>query len=140
MKTDDDPHPNPATVRHGPNPVGGRDLVIGDFHGEFDTLEHALETLGFQPARDRLFTVGDLIDRGPRSADALEWLENGRFAGSVRGNHEQMMTRALTSGEAVLTRRAALDALADGALLDEALASAGRTLDAHQLALACNPH
>ena len=117
MKTDGDPHPNPATVRHGPNPVGGRDLVIGDLHGEFDTLEHALETLGFQPARDRLFTVGDLIDRGPRSADALEWLDNGRFAGSVRGNHEQMMTRALTSGEAVLMRMSGPGAmwLANGA-------------------------
>ena len=104
MKAVDDPHPNPAIVRHEPNPVGGRDLVIGDLHGEFDTLEHALETLGFQPARDRLFTVGDLIDRGPRSADALEWLETGRFAGSVRGNHEQVMIRALTCGEAVLMR------------------------------------
>ena len=104
MKADENPHPNPTSVRHGPNPFGGRDLVICDLHGEFDTLEHALETLGFQPARDRLFTVGDLIDRGPRSADALEWLEAGRFAGSVRGNHEQMMIRALTCGEAVLMR------------------------------------
>ena len=40
----------------------------------------------------------------------------------------------------VATRRAARDALADGALLDEALASAGRRLDEHQLALARNPH
>ena len=28
MKAVDDPHPNPAVVRHEPNPVGGRDLVI----------------------------------------------------------------------------------------------------------------
>ena len=104
MRAHDDPRPNPPTVRHGPNPAAGRDLVIGDLHGEFDILEHALDTLRFAPGRDRLFTVGDLIDRGPRSADALEWLENGRFTGSVRGNHEPMMVRALTAGEAVLMR------------------------------------
>ena len=101
MQGDLSPHPNPPTVRHGPNPVGGRDLVIGDLHGEVDTLEHALETLEFQPTRDRLFTVGDLIDRGPRSADTLAWLETGRFAGSVRGNHEQMMVNTIIADEAI---------------------------------------
>ena len=40
----------------------------------------------------------------------------------------------------VVTGLAAFAGLADGALLDEALASAGRTLDAHQLAVACHPH
>ena len=40
----------------------------------------------------------------------------------------------------VATRRGALDALADGAVLDEALASAGRRLEAYQLTLARNPH
>ena len=89
------PHPTSPAATHGPNPVGGRDFVIGDLHGEFDTLEHALEALAFEPARDRLFTLGDLIDRGPRSADALEWLEAGKFAGTVRGNHEQMMVHTL---------------------------------------------
>ena len=89
------PHPNTPVARHGPNSAGGRDLVVGDVHGEFDTLEHALESLEFRPAQDRLFTLGDLIDRGPRSADALEWLELRKFAGGVRGNHEHMMVHTL---------------------------------------------
>lgn len=89
------PHPRSPTVTHGPNPVGGRDLVVGDVHGEFDTLEHALASLEFEPASDRTFTLGDLIDRGPRSADALGWLEQGGFARAVRGNHEQMMANTL---------------------------------------------
>ena len=46
------PHPTSSTATHGPNPVGGRDFVIGDVHGEFDTLEHALDVLEFRPARD----------------------------------------------------------------------------------------
>ena len=79
--------PVAAVARHGPNLCEGRDLVIADVHGEFETLEEVLRLLEFG-ARDRLFTVGDLIDRGSRSADALAWLESARFTGRVRGNHE----------------------------------------------------
>ena len=85
--------PNNAIVHHEANQAG-RDLVTGDVHGYLDTLEFALDQLGFDPVSDRLFSVGDLVDRGPRSPDALEWLERGRIA-AVRGNHEQMMMRAL---------------------------------------------
>ena len=96
-----DPHdtrtlwPDEPIAHDVANRAGGRDLVVGDLHGHFDTLEHALDALCFDPARDRLFSVGDLIDRGPRSHDAIEWLNAGRFAGTVRGNHEQMMIDAL---------------------------------------------
>ena len=50
-------------VRLGPNPAEGRDLVVGDVHGHFPTLRHALAELEVGPA-DRLFSLGDLIDRG----------------------------------------------------------------------------
>ena len=65
----------------------GRDLVVGDVHGCFRTLEHALGAITFDPDRDRLFGVGDLVERGPHSIDALEWMER-RFTGVTRGNHE----------------------------------------------------
>ena len=68
------------------NPAG-RDFVAGDVHGCFRTLERALEALAFDPARDRLFGVGDLVGRGPHSAEALAWIQH-RFAATVRGNHE----------------------------------------------------
>ena len=45
----------------------GRDLVVGDVHGCFRTLDHALSEFGFDPSRDRLFGVGDLVNRGPHS-------------------------------------------------------------------------
>ena len=66
----------------------GRDLVVGDVHGCFRTLERALSDLGFDPDSDRLFGVGDLVDRGPRSEDALYWLED-RFHTVTLGNHER---------------------------------------------------
>ena len=45
----------------------GRDFVVGDVHGMFDRVAQALTKVQFNPSRDRLFSVGDLIDRGPQS-------------------------------------------------------------------------
>ncbi|MGB0713157.1 MAG: metallophosphoesterase, partial [Gammaproteobacteria bacterium] len=55
-----------AVVRLEHNEVG-RDLIVGDIHGEFIALKDRLDELEFVPGRDRLFSVGDLIDRGPNS-------------------------------------------------------------------------
>lgn len=70
-----------------PQNLAGRDFCVGDLHGQFAWLEKAMENLAFDPARDRLLSVGDLIDRGPESHRALEFLAQPWFF-SVRGNHE----------------------------------------------------
>lgn len=72
---------------------GGRDWVVGDIHGCFETLEALLDDVGFDTATDRLLSVGDLIDRGPESARATEYWSAPWFY-SIRGNHEQMMLDA----------------------------------------------
>jgi serine/threonine protein phosphatase 1 len=77
--------------RFGPN-SRGRDLAVGDIHGHFSRLEEALAAIGFDPTRDRLFSVGDLVDRGPDSFAALEWLAKPWFH-AVRGNHEDFAVR-----------------------------------------------
>ena len=79
--------------------AGGRDWVVGDVHGCFRTLRQALLAVDFEHGHDRLFSVGDLIDRGPNSIDALEWLESERFEAVVMGNHEAEMARMLQTGE-----------------------------------------
>ena len=66
----------------------GRDFVVGDIHGMFAHLRSLLDEIGFDTQVDRLFSVGDLVDRGPDSASALEWLEQPWFH-ACRGNHEQ---------------------------------------------------
>ena len=49
----------------GPNSAG-RDLVGGDVHGCFRTLDRALSELGFDPDSDRLFGIGDHVcERAP---------------------------------------------------------------------------
>ncbi|MBA0362387.1 metallophosphoesterase [Stenotrophomonas maltophilia] len=67
----------------------GRDFVVGDIHGCFDELCGEMDRVEFDPARDRIFSVGDLVDRGPLSADAINWIGQDWFH-AVRGNHEQM--------------------------------------------------
>jgi serine/threonine protein phosphatase 1 len=67
----------------------GRDLAVGDIHGHFQRLQACLDQVGFDPAVDRLFSVGDLVDRGPHSAQALAWLAKPWFH-AVQGNHESL--------------------------------------------------
>lgn len=70
----------------------GRDLIVGDIHGCFSKLAMALNDIGFDPAGDRLFSVGDLVDRGPESLAALDFLAHD-FVHAVQGNHEDMAIR-----------------------------------------------
>ena len=71
----------------------GRDFVVGDLHGMFSLLESLLEKLDFDPDSDRVFSVGDLIDRGPESYRVLEFLDKPWFH-SIKGNHEMMLLEA----------------------------------------------
>jgi serine/threonine protein phosphatase 1 len=75
----------------------GRDFVIGDLHGSFSALMNLLVNLEFNPAVDRIISVGDLVDRGPDSLKCLELLHEPWFH-SVLSNHEQMMLEAFTGG------------------------------------------
>ncbi|MEV4696922.1 metallophosphoesterase [Pseudomonas brassicacearum] len=77
-------------TRSFPSNKKGRDFVVGDIHGHFKLLTAALDKLNFNTELDRIFSVGDLIDRGPDSMDVLNWLEKPWFH-AVRGNHEQML-------------------------------------------------
>jgi serine/threonine protein phosphatase 1 len=73
----------------------GRDLA-GDIHGHFQRLQQCLDGVGFNPAVDRLFSIGDLVDRGPHSAQALDWLELTlvpRGAGQPRKPGDQLPAR-----------------------------------------------
>jgi serine/threonine protein phosphatase 1 len=79
-----------------PNLIG-RDFVVGDLHGMYDLFVQKLKEIEFDESKDRMFCVGDLIDRGPDSLKCLELLLNPWFF-SNRGNHEdQMLDRTIGS-------------------------------------------
>jgi serine/threonine protein phosphatase 1 len=78
-----------SRVQRFPCNTQGRDFAIGDVHGCFDALRDAMASVEFDEGRDRLFSVGDLVDRGPSSEEAVDWIARPWFH-AVRGNHEQM--------------------------------------------------
>lgn len=71
----------------------GRDFVVGDLHGMFSLLESHLDSVNFDPVIDRVFSVGDLVDRGPESYRVLEFLDQPWFH-AIKGNHEMMLIEA----------------------------------------------
>lgn len=75
----------------------GRDFVIGDLHGSLSAFQNLLKNLHFDKTKDRMFSVGDLVDRGPDSPGCLELLHEPWFH-SVLANHEQMMLEAFDGG------------------------------------------
>ena len=78
----------------------GRDIAVGDIHGCFALLEQELKKIQFSPEKDRLFSVGDLVDRGPESDQVLHWLDQPWFY-AVCGNHD-LMTWRRAVGQPVL--------------------------------------
>jgi len=74
----------------------GRDFVVGDLHGMFHTLDVMLDTIHFDRENDRLFSVGDLIDRGPQSERVVHYLRQPWFH-AIQGNHEQLLLQSIES-------------------------------------------
>ncbi len=74
----------------------GNDFICSDIHGHFSLLEKQLKSIGFDAAKDRLFCLGDLIDRGDESNLIIEYLSKPWFH-SILGNHELMLIDAFES-------------------------------------------
>ncbi len=90
----------------------GRVFAIGDIQGCFDAMRRALDEAGFDAARDELWCVGDLVNRGPDSLGVLRFLRDlGDRCHAVLGNHDLHLLARAAGGRSY--RGDTLDALLD---------------------------
>jgi serine/threonine protein phosphatase 1 len=76
-----------------------RIFAIGDIHGCYEQLMALMSKIPIDFARDTLVFMGDYIDRGPQSAEVVDYLVKlkKRMPGVVflKGNHEDMLEKYL---------------------------------------------
>jgi serine/threonine protein phosphatase 1 len=91
---------------------GHRAYVVGDIHGRLDLLDQLLAKIDVdleaRPVRKTMLVfVGDLIDRGPQSAQVIERLRTYRRAGVrpifLLGNHEEVLLRILRGDQSLIS-------------------------------------
>ncbi|MFL6736624.1 MAG: metallophosphoesterase [Sphingomonas sp.] len=102
--------------RRDSGPVGARGwraYAVGDIHGRLDLLDELLEKIHEDIARRKsrkvlLVFVGDLIDRGPNSAQVIERLRTYDHPGVqtvfLLGNHEEVLLRILAGDADLITK------------------------------------
>jgi serine/threonine protein phosphatase 1 len=73
-----------------------RQIVIGDVHGHYDGL---LQLVDFCKVahEDRVYFLGDVIDRGPKSAEVVKWIREHNYP-CLMGNHEVMLLTSFNHG------------------------------------------
>ncbi|MBW4648966.1 MAG: serine/threonine protein phosphatase [Kastovskya adunca ATA6-11-RM4] len=74
-----------------------RRIVIGDVHGHYETLMILLDEIA-PTSDDNVYFLGDLIDRGPQSAQVVEFVKQSPYH-CLLGNHEQMLIDVLGDGQ-----------------------------------------
>jgi len=71
--------------------------LVSDIHGQYQVFRQILAEAHFSPdAGDRLYVLGDIVDRGPQSRECLLWLyelqqKYPRQIVVIKGNHEQLL-------------------------------------------------
>jgi bis(5'-nucleosyl)-tetraphosphatase (symmetrical) len=95
--------------------------AIGDLQGCFAPLERLLDDIAFDPVRDRLWFVGDLVNRGPDSLACLRFVKGlGAAAIAVLGNHDLHLL-CVAEGVERARKRDTLDAVLGAPDRDEIL-------------------
>ena len=85
--------------------------VVGDIQGCYTEFQQLLQRMAFNPKQDRLWLVGDLVNRGPQSLEVLRWAyQHDDCCQVVLGNHDLHLL-AVASGHARLHRGDTLDSI-----------------------------
>lgn len=74
--------------------------AIGDVQGCYEPLRELIAALPFEPATDRLWFVGDLVNRGPQNLETLQYVHDlGPQATVVLGNHDLHLLAIVFGGK-----------------------------------------
>jgi bis(5'-nucleosyl)-tetraphosphatase (symmetrical) len=96
--------------------------AIGDLQGCLDPLQRLLDRIEFDPARDRLWFTGDLVNRGPQSLQALRFVRAlGEHAVAVLGNHDLHLLATAFADSRPRKRRDTLEDILQAPDCDELL-------------------
>ena len=96
-------------------------FAVGDIQGCYDELRQALDAGAVDPAKDHLWCVGDLVNRGPKSLETLRFVRGlGSAAICVLGNHDLHLL-ALAAGNTRHENEDSLKAVLDAPDRDELL-------------------
>ncbi|MGE5490520.1 MAG: symmetrical bis(5'-nucleosyl)-tetraphosphatase [Actinomycetota bacterium] len=96
--------------------------AIGDIQGCFDSFQALLDKCGFDPAADRLWLVGDLVNRGPRSLETLRFVKGlGSAARTVLGNHDLYLLMVSQGGAKYRGKDDTIQSILDAPDRDELL-------------------
>ena len=96
--------------------------AIGDIQGCYDELLELLARVAFDARRDRLWLVGDLVNRGPKSLEVLRFVRNlGSSAITVLGNHDLHLLALAFSDSEPPKSKDTLDAVLTAPDCDELL-------------------
>jgi bis(5'-nucleosyl)-tetraphosphatase (symmetrical) len=96
-------------------------FAIGDIQGCYHELEHMLELIEFDKKKDKLWLVGDLVNRGADSLSVLRLIKSmGDAAITVLGNHDLHLL-AVAAGVAELHHSDTLDEMLAAPDRDELL-------------------
>jgi bis(5'-nucleosyl)-tetraphosphatase (symmetrical) len=97
--------------------------AIGDIQGCFEPFMALLERIAFDPARDRLWLAGDLVNRGPASLETLRYVRGlGERAVTVLGNHDLYLLMVAAGAARKRGRDDTLEAILAAPERDELLA------------------
>lgn len=80
-------------------PPESRLFFVGDIHGQYHELLRKLKEVGFQFGRDYLISEGDLVDRGPKIAEVINFFMETPNCYSVIGNHDNFLLEHDTKPE-----------------------------------------
>ena len=95
--------------------------AIGDLQGCYDELQRLLEQIDFNPVQDKLWFVGDLVNRGPQSLECLRFVMGLKdSAVTVLGNHDLHLL-AVAAGADVHSKKDTLDTVLSAADREELL-------------------